>query len=116
MTDDGFRASARVIGDVAVLDLQGQIDAGADAAIQSAYEQAEAGEPGSIALNFSDVSYINSTGIALVVGILARARRAQKPVLAFGLTDHYRQIFEITRLADFVEIHTDEASALARVP
>ena len=64
-------------------------------------------------LNFADAGYINSTGIALIVGLLARARADGIEVRACGLSDHYREIFEITRLADFMRIKTDETSALA---
>jgi hypothetical protein len=42
---------------------------------------------------------------------LGRARVERKVVRAFGLTDHYREIFEITRLSDFIELHQDEEQA-----
>ena len=60
--------------------------------------------PASIELDFTGVDYINSTGIALIVGVLARARAQSVGVRASGLTEHYRHIFEITRLSDFIEI------------
>lgn len=68
---------------------------------------------GTIVFNFSGVEYINSTGIALVVGALAKARTAGRPVRAFGLSDHYREIFTITRLSDFMGIFSDESAAVA---
>jgi anti-anti-sigma factor len=64
-------------------------------------------------LNFTAVGYINSTGIALIVAILAKARRARLPLRVYGLSPHYQEIFQITRLADFMSICADEASALA---
>jgi anti-sigma B factor antagonist len=33
--------------------------------------------------------------------------------LSCGLSDHYKEIFKITRLADFLQIYPDEAAALA---
>ncbi len=66
-------------------------------------------------LNFSEVDYINSTGIALLVGLLARTMKAQRKMAAYGLTDHYLEIFQITRLADFIKLYPDEASLLAEV-
>lgn len=53
----------------------------------------------------------NSTGIVLIVGLLAKARAANRPVLACGLSEHYQEIFTITRLSDFMSIFPDEASA-----
>jgi anti-anti-sigma regulatory factor len=38
------------------------------------------------------------------VGLLARARTNGQVLSARGLSEHYRQIFEITRLADFMTI------------
>jgi anti-anti-sigma factor len=109
-----FEAVLRGDGAVPVLDLHGEIDGAADSAISSAYADAVARGTAVLVLNFDDVSYINSTGIALIVGILAQARKSHVEVVAYGLTDHYREIFEITRLAEFVAICPDEASAVAR--
>jgi anti-anti-sigma factor len=55
-----------------------------------------------VLLNFSGVEYINSTGIALIVGVLAQVRKAKRHLSTFGLSDHYTEIFQITRLADFM--------------
>lgn len=108
-----LESRVRHISDTAVIDLDGDINGLADHALSAAYDEAESRNPSSIVLNFSDVHYINSTGIALVVGLLARARQAHRRLLVYGLTDHYREIFNITRLSDFMEMHSDETSALA---
>lgn len=91
------------------LTLIGEINGLADKAITAAYEEAQglalAGAAHSgIELDFTQVDYINSTGIALVVGLLAKARAEHIPLSAVGLSDHYREIFTITRLSDFIEI------------
>ena len=56
---------------------------------------------------------INSTGIALIVGVLAEARNDKRKVIACGLSGHYREIFQVTRLSDFMPIFADEQEALA---
>jgi anti-sigma B factor antagonist len=88
----------------AVIALNGDINGQADAVLSAAYNEAEAAAPSEITLDFSAVTYINSTGIALIVGLLARARAARIPLTAVGLSDHYREIFTITRLSDFINI------------
>jgi|SRR6185503_3127953 anti-sigma B factor antagonist len=105
-------SAVRYVGGTAVVDLPPQIDATAEHALNGAY--AAAAEHGSktILLNFSGVDFLSSTGIALVVGILARARKDGRAITASGLNDHYREIFEITRLADFMKIYADESMAL----
>ena len=98
---------------VAVVELHGEINAFAEEVLNAAYAEAESEAPEVILLNFSDVDYINSTGIALIVSLLAQARKSHRQLLACGLSDHYVEIFNITRLADFMSVYPDEASALA---
>jgi anti-anti-sigma factor len=106
-----FRTAVRRRDGAAVVDLHGQIDRAADGPLAAAYAEAAALGPGAIVLNFEGVDYINSTGIALIVGLLARARAERRTIGACGLSDHYREIFEITRLSDFMGIYADEDSA-----
>ena len=98
---------------VAIIDLEGEIDSFAEDALNAAYAEAESRDSHVILLNFSKVDYINSTGIALIVGLLARARKSKRRLLACGLSDHYVEIFQITRLVDFMSVFPDETSALA---
>ena len=53
------------------------------------------------------------TGIGLLVTLLVRAQRSKQAVFAYGLSEHYRQIFELTRLDEAVGIHDSETDALA---
>jgi anti-sigma B factor antagonist len=90
-------------GDDTVLVLGGDVNRGAQAGLEGAYADAEGG-PGRLVLDFETVDFINSTGIAVIVGILAKARAAGREVVAVGLSDHYREVFRITRLSDFMLI------------
>ncbi len=107
-----FGATVRSHDGVAVIDLSGEVNAGADARLDAAYSEAVATGATSVLLNFEAVDYINSTGIALIVGILARSKKEQREVLACGLSEHYRKIFEITRVADFMHLFQDEQTAI----
>ena len=101
--------------EIAIIDLRGEINAFAEDSLNTAYSKAESSDPRAILLNFGGVDYINSTGIALIVGLLGRARESGNHLLACSLSDHYVEIFSITRLADFMSVFPDEASALANV-
>ena len=98
---------------VAVIELHGEINSFAEEVLNAAYAEAERESPDTILLNFAAVDYINSTGIALIVSLLARARMAHRRLLACGLSQHYVEIFNITRLADFMSVYPDESSALS---
>jgi anti-sigma B factor antagonist len=100
-------------GGTATIRLRGDIDGGAKTVLPAAYAEAvAAGAPAGVLLDFSQVEYINSTGIAVIVGILAQARADHRAISAAGLSEHYRHIFTITRLVDFIHL-VDGASAPA---
>ncbi len=105
MNTTEFAAQVRHDDGVAVIALSGQISGAAEGGIQAAYAGL-AGEP-KVLLDFSGVDYINSTGIAVIVGILAEARKNGQTLEAGGLAEHYREIFRITRLSDFMTILDD---------
>lgn len=107
-----FNVEIREREGAAVIDLRGDLDGRADTTVNAAYDQAAAGSPQAIVLNFADVGYINSTGIALIVGMLAQARKTAISVRVVGLSDHYRHIFEITRLAEFMTFFGSEDDAI----
>ena len=75
MPDQFFEATLRHpvmhLAGAVIIDLQGEINGSVETTLNSAYEQAEAEDTENIILNFSAVNYINSTGIALIVGLLA---------------------------------------------
>lgn len=96
-----------------VIDIRGDITAQSEDVLMDAYGRAA--EPGvrSIVLNFDALDYMNSGGIGLLVMLLVRAQRHRQRVLAYGLSEHYRQIFELTRLDEAVAIHDSQHDALA---
>ena len=109
-----LEAEVRQERGVVVLDLRGEINGFAQEALDAAYSEAESNDPETILLNFEGVDYINSTGIALIVGLLAKARASHKRLLACNLSEHYVEIFNITRLSDFMSVFPDEERAISQ--
>jgi anti-anti-sigma factor len=109
MSGDEFRATLKPSEKGVVIELLGTVNRGAKEGMEAAYEEASK-SPGEILLDFRNVDYINSTGIAVIVGVLAMARAEDRQVGAFGLSDHYKEVFEITRLADFMHIYENAAA------
>ncbi len=98
-----------------VIDIKGDITAQSEDVLMDAYGRAGGQGVKVIVLNFSGLDYMNSGGIGQLVTMLVRAQRQRQQVLAYGLSDHYREIFELTRLDDAVGIHSSEDDALAAV-
>jgi anti-sigma B factor antagonist len=111
MTEATAVFEVRRHGPASVVDIRGNVTAASEEVLMSAY--AEAGDAATIVLNFTELSYMNSGGIGLLVTLLVRANRRSQRLLAYGLSDHYRQIFELTRLDEAVGIHDTEQSALS---
>jgi anti-sigma B factor antagonist len=96
-----------------VIDIRGDITAQSEDVLMDAYGRANGDGVRAVVLNFTGLDYMNSGGIGLLVTVLVRAQRQRQRVLAYGLSDHYRQIFELTRLDEAVGIHDSEDKALA---
>ena len=94
-----------------VIDIDGEVTGSAETALTDAYARPAAVR--NIVLNFSEFDYMNSSGIGLLVTLLVRANRQRQKLLAYGLNDHYRQIFDLTRLDEAIGIYENEAAALA---
>ena len=106
--------TVRRLPDTVVLALSGELNSSAAELLGPTYADAvRADEPHAVVLDFTEVRYINSTGIALVVGVLARARAEGRTLVAVGLSEHYREIFRITRLSDYMQMHADVETALS---
>jgi anti-anti-sigma factor len=119
-------ATTRALPGAAVIELSGEVDGSAATVLTDAYHSAVQGgqgdqgggagaDPGTVVLDFAAVDYINSTGIALIVSVLARARAERRKVVACGLSAHYREIFDITRLSDFIELFPDLDRAVSQL-
>jgi anti-anti-sigma factor len=96
-----------------VIDIDGEITAFCEGVLMDAYTQADQPGTKAIVLNFEGLQYMNSGGIGLLVTMLIRAQRKGHRLAAYGLTDHYRQIFSLTRLDEAIGLYEDEASAIA---
>jgi len=96
-----------------IIDIQGDVSAFAEKVLMDAYAEASTPTTRTIILNFSGLEYMNSSGIGLLVTLLIRINRQKQRMLAFGLSEHYRHIFELTRLNDAIKIYGTEAEALA---
>jgi anti-sigma B factor antagonist len=105
----------RKVGTVGVIDLSGEITSAAETRLMEAFALATEEHPAQVLMNFGKLNFINSSGIGLLVTLLIRARRQQVRLMACGLSDHYRQIFELTRLNEAISIFATEEEALSAV-
>ncbi|HET7172395.1 MAG TPA: STAS domain-containing protein [Gaiellales bacterium] len=114
MTETAVPMTVRTpTGRASVIDIAGEVTAASEGVLMDAYGRASGERTRWIVLNFSELEYMNSSGIGLLVTLLVRANRQKQRLLAYGLTEHYRQIFQLTRLDEAITIHESESEAIA---
>ena len=105
--------TVRHLNGAGIIDIAGEVTSKAEEPLSIAYTEATSGGGGVVVLNFSALDYMNSSGIGLLVTLLIRAQRQNLSLRAYGLSEHYMQIFSLTRLDEAIAIFDDEAAALA---
>lgn len=105
--------AVRWAGDVAVVEVSGEIDLNSSPELQQVLLELFDRRPSGVVVNLKDVPYMDSSGVASLVKALARARRNNISLRLTGMTDRVRSVFEITRLDSVFDIYGSEEEALA---
>ena len=98
---------------ISIINIRGEITAFAETPLMDAYNRVNTPALGHLVLDFSHLEYLNSSGIGLLITLLIRTNRQKQKLYATGLSEHYRRIFELTRLNEAIKIYPDIQSALA---
>ena len=110
-----IQVSVRGEGDVTVIDLIGDVTTFAEEAINQAYQSASADGAKNIVFNFRENDYINSAGIAILIGVVTEARKKDQKLLMTGLSPHFQKIFRMVGLTQYADLHPTVNDALASV-
>jgi anti-sigma B factor antagonist len=109
------RVSVEEKDGVALLRFEGDITSFSEAAVLGTYRGLPEEPYRNCLLDFTKVDYINSSGIAVIITMLMEASKAGRKVHCFGLTPHFKKVFEMVGLLKYTAIHPDEATGLAAV-
>lgn len=113
MPEAQVRMNVRKVSEKAcIIDVEGELTAFAEDVLMDAYNQSCAEGARVIILNFEGLEYMNSSGIGLLVTLLIRINREKQRLLTCGLSDHYRNIFQITRLDEAITVYETEEEAV----
>ncbi|HEX2913343.1 MAG TPA: STAS domain-containing protein [Chloroflexia bacterium] len=108
-----LKTQVRPVNAVAsIIDIYGEINAFAEQELNEAYNLANRPGVKAIILNMSNLEYMNSSGIGLLVTLLIRANRLKQHLMVYGLSEHYQQIFELTRLSGAIQVYDTERAAV----
>ena len=113
MTDQtAFRVTG-VDGGAAVIAIVGELTRLSEKQLEEAFREAYDLKASRVILDFGGLAYMNSNGIGLLVKQLAAATQRKARIQAAGLSDHYRRIFDVTRLDEGIAVFGTVAEALA---
>jgi anti-sigma B factor antagonist len=98
---------------LSIIDVAGDVNREAEGPLMAAYLEAASSSTKVVIFNFSGLDFMNSGGIGLIVTLLIRMNRQKQHMLAYGLSEHYQHIFELTRLNEAIGIYDTEAAAAA---
>ncbi len=110
---DEIHVSIRWEEDAAIIDLVGDVTTFAEEAINQAYQTASSDGAVNIIFNFRENDYINSAGIAILIGVVTEARKRDQRLLMTGLSAHFQKIFRMVGLTQYADLHSSVEDALA---
>ena len=113
--NDDIQVTVRFERGATIIDLAGDITTFAEEAINEAYHRASSDGAHNIIFNFREDDYINSAGIAILIGILTEARKRDQRLLMTGLSDHFQKIFRMVGLTQYADVYPTLEEALASI-
>jgi anti-sigma B factor antagonist len=104
--------TTRQAENVMVLELTGRFDAYGAPPVADRLAEAAKGGPAAVLVNLTGVTFIDSTGCAVLVRGMKQCRERGGDLRLCGLQRPVRMIFELTRLDRAFDIFPDEQTAL----
>lgn len=118
MTDDHGHPqdvikNVRRQGKAIVLELAGEIDMHHSMELRDKFMELLQDKPPVLVVSLAHVEFMDSSGVATLVGALKLCRRIGCRLKLAGLTERVRNVFEICRLESVFQLYDNEAEALS---
>lgn len=91
---------------VLAINVDGEIDAFTAPKLREAIFPLSEKENVKMEVDLSDVSYMDSTGLGVIVGVFKSVRSHNGEFRLIGLSERLKRLFEITGLADIIDINS----------
>jgi anti-anti-sigma regulatory factor len=102
----------KITDNVFLLELPAQFIESDEKPILNTTEPKSPGKDGSLILDFTGVQLVNGLGVSLLVKLNVLARRRGQRLLAFGVNNHYSDVFKVTGLEQVIPVYGTRAEAL----
>lgn len=107
-----MQVKEKSVGEVVALELSGEIDINTSPEVRKAFDQLIKDQKKKILLNFAEVAYIDSSGLATLVEMLQRLKRIGGVLRLCNLSEKVKGLFEITKLEKLFSIFSSEEEAI----
>jgi anti-anti-sigma factor len=102
---DQIQVAVRFEENATIIELAGDVTTFAEEAIHKAYQDASMTGASNIVFNFRENDYINSAGIAILIGVVTEARKKEQRLLMTGLSSHFQKIFRMVGLTQYADLY-----------
>ena len=99
----------------AVVGLGGEIDLYHSPALKQKFTEVAKKKPGCVILNFADVKYIDSSGLATIIDLYQQMKVYGGKLSLAGLSVQVRSVFEVARLHQVFAIYDSEEQAVEKL-
>ena len=113
MTGLALNLSSRIVGDAGVLYCKGRVVAGPEAAELLQQTKALLVLCSDVVLNFSEITYVDSSGLGALVTLCSRAGVPNGQVVLCNLSQKVNDLLTLTKLRTLFEIYESESAAIS---
>ena len=106
--------TTRELENVKVVCFKGRIVYDTEEVVKKETEKLIKGNIKNLVFNFSELTYINSSGLGLLINVLKQIRSARGDVKLASLRPELMELFKITSLNSVFDISADEETAIAK--
>ncbi|MEM8855694.1 MAG: STAS domain-containing protein [Pseudomonadota bacterium] len=103
------------VGPVTVLSVSGRVDSANAKELETEVVQAVEAGTARMVFNFSDLDYISSAGLRVVLIAGKRLKAAGGGMALYGLNPTIKDVFEISGFMSLFEVKADRDAAIAAV-
>ncbi len=107
-----MQINERKVNETTILELSAEIDINTSPQVRKAFDQLIKEQIKRVLLNFAEVTYIDSSGLATLVEMLQRLKRFGGALRLCNLSEKVSGLFEITKLDRLFSIFSSEEEAL----
>lgn len=102
-------------GEIVIVRVKGRLDAASSPQLQAAIDSVIEGGHFKLLLNFSDVDYLSSAGMRLMLAVSKKLGSLEGKVVACSLNDEVMDVIKMAGFNQVIEFYPNEAESIAHL-